>query len=1033
MESEVFKGRHSITASCGQRLSESESDGTDDEESEKTQRTIRKLFQAKVQKLLAVRWFTKKRGLRLQHLRRHVSYDMLPSPEEEAMLGKVLSSRHLMQKTMEMLQSFQREIYGVEGFFDELGVLPGRAALGEDMFGDEKKESLMQLAVKAIHQAKSLSLRIFYNDHVKQQEQELKVLKQNYEKLSEQFAEVRQDYLQEVASLRDQVRIRGEVDTSDWINEGGGDVVYFFDPAKALSPKETGFVLRAVKEKLMMILEQNPRIGGAVDLGQLEKLKELKENRELEEMKAELLKRSHELVETQRSLRKLQEEMEDTATPRCRNGSGSKLPRFERLMEELEEKLSQLRKDAGILKRQLHAESKERHHAEESLKELEREHQELCQRAEDLEQQESFSQSEVRALRKELEFARAQSFDLQDLVIALKAKMEATQQSHAELIQVLARQQLWKGDESLRSDPFEDGTAFLDSSGQSPESGLGHAGGKVSDTQLLEEAHQQVIDALKEKDLSISRAEDLRRQNSQLRRELARQSQGVLLMEAESNSQNANNLASFLSSLQKQLTTPSSSSPKGKVFSLSFPELEKRLVDSTAEASRSLKAVLQALRKPRTVEPEDLQLLQQESLRCHQEKQLLEKELFELRLKHLHKGLGTLTSGRKTQLTQVDEGFQSLVACSLQFLESMSQNMQELTSENTLLRESLLSFSSTLSQASSMVSGTGNQELESILTSITANAECAVPAVFSRLNNSRKMNPRLEQQAQERRQSLMKSLIYHLSEDRKDSFDGQAAFQHVDHRSSLRRLSSSDDLQERQEPTRPRLLQRSSREDLEELPATHRPPRTVHHLPAVEEPPAVVSGLRSFLDEDAVFNSSRSSWGRQYSGGSEVSQSSKSSKQRAVLGITSLEFHDSGKAKVRVPGRRAEGKGLELPQVPMQAQLSPVSPDSGPFSSRESNLRAEAEGSSDSSDEAEENVMADMDLKPLTMAVRPPAQDSHHFLQSRMELQDHRLHVNDLRPPESWPSRMRNALTGRRLSHMVGRPEVPRGRRASVS
>eukprot|EP00434_Breviolum_minutum_P010101 symbB.v1.2.008912.t1/scaffold560.1/size187392/7 len=31
----------------------------------------------------------------------------------EAMLGKVLSSRYLMQKTMEMLQSFQREIYGV--------------------------------------------------------------------------------------------------------------------------------------------------------------------------------------------------------------------------------------------------------------------------------------------------------------------------------------------------------------------------------------------------------------------------------------------------------------------------------------------------------------------------------------------------------------------------------------------------------------------------------------------------------------------------------------------------------------------------------------------------------------------------------------------------------------------------------------------------------------------------------------------------------------------------------------------------------
>lgn len=1033
MESEVFKGPHSITASGGVQplISESESDGTDDEdndgrESGRTQRRIRKLFQAKVQKLLAVRWFTKKRGLRLQHLRRHESYaDMSPSPEEEAMLGKVLSSRYLMQKTMEMLQSFQREIYGVEGFFDELGVLPGRVR-GEDMFGEEKKESLMQLAVKAIHQAKSLSLRIFYNDHMKQQEQELKVLKQNYEKLTEQFAEVRQDYLQEVTSLRDQVRIRGAVDSSDWIDGSGGDVVYFFDPAKALSPKETGFVLRAVKEKLMMILEQNPRIGGAVDLGQLEKLKELQENRELEEMKAELLKRSHELVETQRSLRKLQEEME-AATPSKRG----KAPRFERMMEELEEKLLQLRQDASLLKRQLHAESKERHHAEESLKELQREHQELCQRAEDLEQQESFSQSEVRALRKELEFARAQSFDLQDAEIALKAKIEATQQSHAELIQVLARQQLWKG-ESLRSDPFEDGTALIDSSGQSPEH-IGNAGGKVSDTLLLEEAHQQVIDALKEKDLSISRAEDFRRENAQLRRELARQSQGVLLMEAESNSQNVNNLASFLSSLQKQLTTgPSSSrSPKGKgAISLAFPELEKRLVDANAEAGRSLKAVLQALRKPRTVEPENLQLLQQESLRCQQEKQLLEKELFELRLKHIHKGLGSLTSGRKTKVAQVEyEGLQSLLACSLQFLESMSQNMQELTSENTLLRESLLSFSSSLSQASSMVSGKGNQELESILTSITANAECAVPAVFSRLfNNSRKVDPRLEQQAQERRQSLTKSLIYHLSEDRKDSFDSQ---RFVDHRSSLRHLSSSDDLQERREPTRPRVLaNRSSRVDLEELPATHRPPRIIHQQRSIEEPPKqapmAVSVPRSFLDEDAVFNSSRSSWGRQYSGSSEVSQSSKSSKQRTVLGITSLEFQDSGgKAKkLRVP-RRAEGEGLMLPQVP-QAQLSPVSPDSGPLSSR-----GEADDSSDSSDEAPHESMED--LKPLTMAIRPPAQDSHHFLQSRMELQDQRLHVNDVRPPESWPSRMRNALTSRRLSHMVGRPEVTRGRRASVS
>ena len=49
------------------------------------------------------------------------------------------------------------------------------------------------------------------------------------------------------------------------------------------------------------------------------------------------------------------EEME-AATPSRRG----KAPRFERMMEELEEKLLQLRQDASILKRQLHAESKDR-------------------------------------------------------------------------------------------------------------------------------------------------------------------------------------------------------------------------------------------------------------------------------------------------------------------------------------------------------------------------------------------------------------------------------------------------------------------------------------------------------------------------------------------------------------------------------------------------------------------------------------------------------------------------------------------------
>ena len=46
----------------------------------------------------------------------------------------------------ERLQRFQREVCGVDGFFDELGVEPCR--LHEEPLSSSKKESLMRLAVQ---------------------------------------------------------------------------------------------------------------------------------------------------------------------------------------------------------------------------------------------------------------------------------------------------------------------------------------------------------------------------------------------------------------------------------------------------------------------------------------------------------------------------------------------------------------------------------------------------------------------------------------------------------------------------------------------------------------------------------------------------------------------------------------------------------------------------------------------------------------------------------------------------------------------
>ena len=41
----------------------------------------------------------------------------------------------------------------------------------------------------------------------------------------------------------------------------------------------------AVKEKLTMILESNPRVAGCIDLGQFEKLKELRESQEVQNLR----------------------------------------------------------------------------------------------------------------------------------------------------------------------------------------------------------------------------------------------------------------------------------------------------------------------------------------------------------------------------------------------------------------------------------------------------------------------------------------------------------------------------------------------------------------------------------------------------------------------------------------------------------------------------------------------------------------------------------------------------------------------------
>ena len=91
-----------------------------------------------------------------------------------------------------------------------------------------------------------------------------------------------------------------------------------------------------------MILESNPRVAGCVDLGQFEKLKEMRENQEIQEMRQVLVRKSHEIAEpktegVRSSLRTPLKEFQGHLAYRVCWAQGSYLPRLRQTTEKLQE------------------------------------------------------------------------------------------------------------------------------------------------------------------------------------------------------------------------------------------------------------------------------------------------------------------------------------------------------------------------------------------------------------------------------------------------------------------------------------------------------------------------------------------------------------------------------------------------------------------------------------------------------------------------------------------------------------------------
>ncbi|CAE7369701.1 mshA [Symbiodinium sp. CCMP2592] len=755
---------------------------------------MRRSFQARVQRLLAVRWFTERPGIKTSQLSRK-SYcpTARPCQEEEAVLGGVLTSPYLMQKTTELLQHFQHELTGMHGFFDELGVMPTKVS--ESRFGGEvepmsaqrKKDIVMRLAVKAIHQSKWTALRICWSRYIQKQDKELKWLRQSYDELQQQFLTVRQDYLQELSMLRDQTRVRGDMDTSDWQIQGrGSDVVYFFDPAKALTPRETEFMLMAVKEKLTMILESNPRVAGCIDLGQFEKLKELRESQEVQNMRQVLVRKGHEVNELRQTVAQLQEEL--LAVPKTASTPAAHV----HVMADLEEKVADLRSSAQQLKQEMRLEAKERRLAEGLLEAARLECSELQAAVEQMEADQSSLQSALSTSKRDLEEAEehvqqllGKERDLQVRLTNLNETCESLKKAvrRARIAESRKQPTSPKSPASYKTksiafmeEPFTPELVPEPASVDSPSKSSADV-----DISLLDEAHEQLLEAWAKRDAEMAKVEELTQQNAQLRRQLAKQSQGLLLMDADNSAGEARHLASFVETVRAQLLTDADGEMGmgASEFQVSFPELEAELKVVSAEASQTLAAVRSALEQLQVgnaapAELEALQELQQKSLSCQSQKRDLEKKLLELSTKSLNGVLESETgpgedSSAATAATATRH-MRGVTVAAVQLLTEVGQKMQELATENAELRGALLSLSARLTQATSLIQASpalsGDGTLQKCLTTMTKINEDHVPAVFDRLfNGPRRPSMRLERQAQDRKSELMKSSCIHLADE----------------------------------------------------------------------------------------------------------------------------------------------------------------------------------------------------------------------------------------------------------------------------
>lgn len=160
---------------------------------------------------------------------------------------------------------------------------------------------VMDFICQSFFKLKSVTARCCWAEHVRPLREQQQRLEQQHSCLKAQFQRVREEYLQEVVVLREELRKRRDPEKE----AADGDLVYFYDPVSSLTEGELMFASKVIREKLKMILQQSPGQAGP-NMQQISSMEKQADESLIRELRATVARQEIDKLALNRKLKDLQ-------------------------------------------------------------------------------------------------------------------------------------------------------------------------------------------------------------------------------------------------------------------------------------------------------------------------------------------------------------------------------------------------------------------------------------------------------------------------------------------------------------------------------------------------------------------------------------------------------------------------------------------------------------------------------------------------------------------------------------------------------